>query len=91
MAAAVAPGEPGFQNKATDVVAAAIWACVAHWEGAPEDALVAAVHYGWDTDTIACMAGMWDQGAPGKSFSSPREVCVCVGGGVNICYRAPLR
>jgi poly(ADP-ribose) glycohydrolase ARH3 len=59
-AAAVAPGEAdreGFQIKATDAVAAAIWAMVAHWEGRPEDAIIAAVHFGGDTDTIACMAG----------------------------------
>jgi poly(ADP-ribose) glycohydrolase ARH3 len=58
-AAAVALGEAGtgFQIKATDAAAAAIWACVAHWEGRPVDAIIAAVHYGGDTDTIACMAG----------------------------------
>jgi poly(ADP-ribose) glycohydrolase ARH3 len=69
-AAAVAPGEPGFQIKGTDAVAAAIWACVAHWEGAPDDAVVAAVHYGGDTDTIACMAGVCDQRDP---VWSPKE------------------
>ncbi|KAF6259861.1 ADP-ribosylation/Crystallin J1 [Scenedesmus sp. NREL 46B-D3] len=47
---------PGFQIKATDAVAAALWAVVRHWRS-PADALVAAVHYGGDTDTIACMAG----------------------------------
>jgi poly(ADP-ribose) glycohydrolase ARH3 len=47
---------PGFQIKATDAVAAALWAVVRHW-ASPADALVAAVHYGGDTDTIACMAG----------------------------------
>jgi hypothetical protein len=47
---------PGFQIKATDAVAAALWAVVRHWDS-PVDALVAAVHYGGDTDTIACMAG----------------------------------
>lgn len=47
---------PGFQIKATDAVAAALWAVVSHWES-PLDACVAAVHYGGDTDTIACMAG----------------------------------
>lgn len=52
-AAAVAPG---FQIKATDAVAAALWAVARHW-GSPADALTAAVHYGGDTDTIACMAG----------------------------------
>eukprot|EP00879_Flechtneria_rotunda_P000123 GHRR01000185.1.p1 GENE.GHRR01000185.1~~GHRR01000185.1.p1 ORF type:complete len:477 (+),score=171.76 GHRR01000185.1:587-2017(+) len=52
-AAAVAPG---FQIKATDAVAAAIWAAVCHWD-CPADAVVAAVHYGGDTDTIACMTG----------------------------------
>jgi hypothetical protein len=51
---AVAP--EGFQIKATDAVAAAIWACVAHWEGSGQDAVIASVHYGGDTDTIACMA-----------------------------------
>jgi poly(ADP-ribose) glycohydrolase ARH3 len=59
-AAAVAPGEAdweGFQIKGTDAAAAAIWACVAHWEGPPVDAIIAGVHYGGDTDTIACMAG----------------------------------
>lgn len=56
LSAVITPGE-GFQIKGTDAVAAAIWAVVAHWEGQPQDAIVAAVHYGGDTDTIACMAG----------------------------------
>jgi hypothetical protein len=56
LSAVTTPGE-GFQIKGTDAVAAAIWAVVAHWEGQPQDAIVAAVHYGGDTDTIACMAG----------------------------------
>lgn len=47
---------PGFQIKATDAVAAALWAAVLHWDQ-PADAVVAAVHYGGDTDTIACMTG----------------------------------
>lgn len=47
---------PGFQIKATDAVAAALWAVVSHWD-CPVDACVAAVHYGGDTDTIACLAG----------------------------------
>lgn len=47
---------PGFQIKATDAVAASIWALVAHW-GQATDAIVAGVHYGGDTDTIACMTG----------------------------------
>lgn len=54
----IAPGEQGggFQIKATDAAAAALWACVAHWHS-PRDVIVAAAHYGGDTDTIACMAG----------------------------------
>jgi poly(ADP-ribose) glycohydrolase ARH3 len=65
-AALVAPGEPGggasqqphgFQIKGSDAAAAALWAAVAHWQR-PADAVVAAVHYGGDTDTIACMAGV---------------------------------
>jgi hypothetical protein len=59
LSAVITPGE-GFQIKGTDAVAAAIWAVVAHWEGQPQDAIVAAVHYGGDTDTIACMAGKAD-------------------------------
>lgn len=57
LSTAVAVAPEGFQIKATDAVAAAIWACVAHWEGAPQDAVIASVHCGGDTDTIACMAG----------------------------------
>lgn len=47
---------PDFQIKATDAVAAAIWSVLCHWDN-PEDAIIAAVHYGGDTDTIAAMAG----------------------------------
>ena len=53
LSAAVAPG---FQIAAVDAVAAALCALVCHWSH-PEDAVVAAVHYGGDTDTIASMAG----------------------------------
>lgn len=56
----MAPGEggEGFQIKGTDAVAAAIWAFVARWDGPPADAVIAAVHFGGDTDTIACMTGV---------------------------------
>jgi ADP-ribosylglycohydrolase len=47
---------PGFQIAAVDAVAASLWAAVSHWH-CPADAVVAAVHYGGDTDTIACMTG----------------------------------
>jgi len=47
---------PGFQIAAVDAVAASLWAAVGHWH-CPADAVVAAVHYGGDTDTIACMTG----------------------------------
>jgi hypothetical protein len=53
LSAAVAPG---FQIGALDAVAAALCALVCHWDH-PEDAVVAAVHYGGDTDTIASMVG----------------------------------
>lgn len=47
---------PGFQIAAVDAVAAALCALVCHWSH-PEDAVVAAVHYGGDTDTVASMTG----------------------------------
>jgi hypothetical protein len=65
---------PGFQIQATDAAAAALWAVVRHWHS-PADALVAGVHYGGDTDTIACMAGeraRWD-----SSSSSSIGKCSC--------------
>ncbi len=47
-----------FQIRADDAAAAALLALCWHW-GAPEEALVAAVHYGGDTDTIAAIVGGW--------------------------------
>lgn len=45
-----------FQIKATDAAAVSLSALIHHW-GRPVDALVAAVHYGGDTDTIAAIVG----------------------------------
>ncbi|PNH09759.1 Poly(ADP-ribose) glycohydrolase ARH3 [Tetrabaena socialis] len=45
-----------FQIRADDAVAVALAALCWHWL-CPEDALVAAVHYGGDTDTIAAITG----------------------------------
>lgn len=45
-----------FQIRATDAVACALRALTRHWAD-PEAAIIAAVHYGGDTDTIAAMAG----------------------------------
>ena len=45
-----------FQIKATDAAAVALSALLHHW-GRPVDAVVAAVHYGGDTDTIAAIVG----------------------------------
>ncbi|GLC57331.1 hypothetical protein PLESTB_001212700 [Pleodorina starrii] len=45
-----------FQIRADDAAAAATAALCFHW-GRPEDALVAAVHYGGDTDTVAAITG----------------------------------
>lgn len=42
--------------EATSAAAAALWAFICHWDS-PRDAIVGAVHAGWDTDTIACIAG----------------------------------
>jgi len=47
---------PGFQIEATAAVSAALWALCCHWDS-PLDAVVAAVHAGGDTDTLASMAG----------------------------------
>ncbi|KAI8475072.1 MAG: ADP-ribosylglycohydrolase-domain-containing protein [Monoraphidium minutum] len=47
---------PGFQIEATAAAGAALWALCCHW-ASPADAVVAAIHAGGDTDTIACMAG----------------------------------
>jgi poly(ADP-ribose) glycohydrolase ARH3 len=45
-----------FQIKATDAVACSLLAFCTHWEQ-PEAAVIAAVHYGGDTDTVAAMTG----------------------------------
>ncbi|EFJ53098.1 hypothetical protein VOLCADRAFT_127347 [Volvox carteri f. nagariensis] len=45
-----------FQIRADDAAAAALSALCCHW-GQPEDAVVAAVHYGGDTDTVAAITG----------------------------------
>jgi hypothetical protein len=45
-----------FQIRADDAAAAALSALCWHW-GQPEDAVVAAVHYGGDTDTVAAITG----------------------------------
>lgn len=44
------------QIRATDAAAAALCALCFHWDD-PEDVIVAAVNYGGDTGTTACMAG----------------------------------
>lgn len=52
-----------FQIGGVPAVACALCALCHHGLLAhPEDAMVAAVHYGWDTDTIAAMAGAWVRG-----------------------------
>lgn len=43
-----------FQIRADDAAAAALAALCLHW-GNPEDAVIAAVHYGGDTDTVAAI------------------------------------
>eukprot|EP00198_Chlamydomonas_reinhardtii_P008757 XP_001698094.1 predicted protein [Chlamydomonas reinhardtii] len=50
-----AVSEP-FQIRADDAAAVALAALTFHW-GRPQDAVVAAVHYGGDTDTIAAIVG----------------------------------
>ena len=45
-----------FQIRATDAVASALVAFCFHWRS-PRDAVVAAVHQGGDTDTVATMVG----------------------------------
>lgn len=45
-----------FQIRADDASAAALCAMCFHWDE-PEDAVIAAVHYGGDTDTVASMVG----------------------------------
>ncbi|KXZ52278.1 hypothetical protein GPECTOR_10g910 [Gonium pectorale] len=45
-----------FQIRADDAAAAAVAALCWHW-ACPEDAVVAAVHYGGDTDTVAAITG----------------------------------
>eukprot|EP00775_Hariotina_reticulata_P009353 gene9353-9516_t len=62
---------PGFQIGAVDAVAASLWAAVCHWH-CPEDAVVAAVHYGGDTDTIACMTGALMGALYGSAFIPER-------------------
>lgn len=53
--AATLLAEP-FQIKATDAEAVALLALCCHW-ASPEDAIIAALHYGGDTDTVAAMVG----------------------------------
>ncbi|KAG2500291.1 hypothetical protein HYH03_001869 [Edaphochlamys debaryana] len=45
-----------FQIRADDAAAVALQALCCHW-ACPEDAIVAAVHFGGDTDTIAAITG----------------------------------
>ncbi|GLI62970.1 hypothetical protein VaNZ11_005827, partial [Volvox africanus] len=45
-----------FQIRADDAAAVALAALCCHWD-CPEDAVVAAVHYGGDTDTVAAITG----------------------------------
>lgn len=45
-----------FQIRATDAAACAVWALCRHWHD-PEAAIIGAVRYGGDTDTIAAMTG----------------------------------
>lgn len=75
---------PGFQIRATDAVATALWALVCHFD-APLEAVVAAAHQGGDTDTIA--------GEPCAAL----EACVCAVRGharavvvSRMCCGAPL-
>ncbi|GIL77640.1 hypothetical protein Vretifemale_7135 [Volvox reticuliferus] len=45
-----------FQIRADDAAAVALAALCCHWDR-PDDAVVAAVHYGGDTDTVAAITG----------------------------------
>jgi ADP-ribosylglycohydrolase len=64
-------GKVGNGIRASEAVAAALWALLRYWRS-PEECLIRAVAFGGDTDTIGAMAGALVGALHGSSWVPAR-------------------